>query len=41
MAYTIVFSGYAVGGILVSILAIPLIPAFGWQVMFYINAIAC
>jgi AAHS family benzoate transporter-like MFS transporter len=41
MAYTIVFSGYGVGGILVSTLAIPLIPAFGWQVMFYVNAIAC
>jgi len=41
MAYTIMFSGYGVGGILAAGLAIPLIPAFGWQVMFYMNAIAC
>jgi MFS transporter, AAHS family, benzoate transport protein len=41
MAYTIMFSGYGVGGILAASLAIPLIPAFGWQVMFYMNAIAC
>jgi AAHS family benzoate transporter-like MFS transporter len=41
LAYTIMFTGYGVGGILAAGLAIPLIPAFGWQVMFYINAVAC
>lgn len=41
MVYTIMFTGYNVGGILAAGLAIPLIPAFGWQVMFYINAVAC
>ena len=41
LAYTIMFTGYGVGGVLAAGLAIPLIPAFGWQVMFYLNAIAC
>jgi AAHS family benzoate transporter-like MFS transporter len=41
LVYTIMFTGYGVGGILASGLAIPLIPAFGWQIMFYLNAIAC
>jgi AAHS family benzoate transporter-like MFS transporter len=41
LAYTIMFTGYGVGGILAAGLAIPLIPAFGWQVMFYTNAVAC
>lgn len=41
LAYTIMFTGYGVGGILAAGLAIPLIPAFGWQVMFYLNAVAC
>lgn len=41
LAYTIMFSGYGVGGVLAAGLAIPLIPAFGWQIMFYLNAIAC
>lgn len=41
LAYTIMFSGYGVGGILAAGLAIPLVPAFGWQIMFYLNAVAC
>jgi MFS transporter, AAHS family, benzoate transport protein len=41
LAYTLMFTGYGVGGILASGLAIPLLPTFGWQVMFYINALAC
>jgi len=41
LAYTIMFTGYGVGGVLAAGLAIPLIPAFGWQVMFYLNAVAC
>jgi AAHS family benzoate transporter-like MFS transporter len=41
LAYTIMFTGYGVGGVLAAGLAIPLIPALGWQIMFYINAIAC
>jgi len=41
LAYTIMFTGYGVGGVLAAGLAIPLIPAFGWQIMFYLNAIAC
>ncbi|MBV9231223.1 MAG: aromatic acid/H+ symport family MFS transporter, partial [Chloroflexi bacterium] len=41
LVYTIMFTGYSVGGILAAGLAIPLLPAFGWQVMFYINAVAC
>ena len=31
------FSGYSVGGILAALLAIPLLPAFGWRVMFAIG----
>lgn len=41
LAYTTMFTGYGVGGILAAGLAIPFIPTFGWQVMFYINAAAC
>ncbi len=37
--YTLMFSGYSIGGILASSLAIPLIPAFGWQIMFWVGAI--
>lgn len=30
----LMFSGYSVGGILAAVLAIPLLPAFGWRLMF-------
>jgi AAHS family benzoate transporter-like MFS transporter len=33
----LMFSGYSVGGILASVLAIPLLPAFGWRLMFAIG----
>jgi MFS transporter, AAHS family, benzoate transport protein len=33
----LMFSGYSVGGILAALLAIPLLPAFGWRVMFAIG----
>ena len=36
-AYALMFIGYPVGGVLASALAIPLIPAFGWQVMFWVG----
>lgn len=37
--YALMFSGYSFGGILAASLAIPLIPAFGWRVMFLLGAI--
>lgn len=40
-AYTVMFTGYGFGGIIAAGLAIFLIPNFGWQVMFYLNALAC
>lgn len=36
--YVFMQSGYAVGGIVAAALAIPLIPAVGWQVMYLIGA---
>jgi AAHS family benzoate transporter-like MFS transporter len=33
----LMFSGYSVGGILSALLAIALVPAFGWRVMFWIG----
>lgn len=33
----IMFSGYSVGGIIAALLAIPLLPAFGWRLMFAIG----
>ncbi len=36
---TFIMSGFAVGAVLAALLAIPLIPAFGWQVMFWIGII--
>jgi MFS transporter, AAHS family, benzoate transport protein len=36
--YVLMQSGYAIGGILAASLAIPLIPALGWQVMYLIGA---
>jgi MFS transporter, AAHS family, benzoate transport protein len=33
----LMFSGYSVGGILAAFLAIPLLPAFGWRLMFAIG----
>jgi len=38
LTYVIMQSGYAVGGILAASLAIPLIPAAGWQIMYLIGA---
>jgi len=38
LTYAMMQSGYAVGGILASALAIPVIPALGWQVMYLIGA---
>ncbi len=35
--YTVMFSGYPLGGIIAAGLAIPLIPAFGWRIMFWIG----
>lgn len=37
-AYAAMAIGYPLGGILASALAIPLIPAFGWRVMYLIGA---
>ena len=37
--YTIMFTGYSLGGILASGLAIPIIPAAGWQAMFWIGVL--
>jgi AAHS family benzoate transporter-like MFS transporter len=36
---TIMFSGYAVGGMLSALMGINLIPAFGWQSVFYVGII--
>ncbi|MGV9915264.1 MFS transporter [Streptomyces tendae] len=38
MTYAVMAIGYPLGGILASALAIPLIPAVGWQVMYLIGA---
>ncbi|MFI9381745.1 MFS transporter [Kutzneria sp. NPDC052558] len=38
LTYVMMQSGYAVGGILASALAIPVIPALGWQTMYLIGA---
>lgn len=35
--YTVMFSGYPLGGVIAAALAIPLVPAFGWRVMFWIG----
>jgi len=35
--YTLMFSGYSVGGILAAVLAVPLVPALGWRAMFWIG----
>ena len=37
LTYTVMFSGYSLGGIIAAGLAIPLIPAFGWRIMFWIG----
>lgn len=39
LTYAVMQSGYAVGGILASALAIPLLPAAGWRVMYLIGAL--
>jgi MFS transporter, AAHS family, benzoate transport protein len=39
MMVGIMFSGYSIGGILVSLFGIWVIPSFGWQWMFFIGAI--
>jgi AAHS family benzoate transporter-like MFS transporter len=36
-AYALMFIGYPVGGFLSAVIAIPLIPAFGWRVMFFLG----
>lgn len=33
----LMFSGFSIGGILSALLAIPLVPMFGWRVMFWIG----
>jgi AAHS family benzoate transporter-like MFS transporter len=38
-AYALMFIGYPVGGFLAAVLALPLIPAFGWRVMFVIGLV--
>jgi AAHS family benzoate transporter-like MFS transporter len=35
----LMFSGFVTGGLLSALLAIPLIPAFGWRVMFWIGVL--
>ena len=35
----VMFSGYAIGGILSAVLGIWIVPQFGWQVMFYLAVI--
>ncbi len=37
--YALMFTGFSVGGILASGLAIPLLTAFGWQFLFWIAAV--
>ena len=37
LTYALMFSGYSIGGILAASLAIPLVPALGWRVMFAIG----
>ncbi len=37
LIYSAMFVGYPLGGVLAAALAIPLIPAFGWRVMFWIG----
>lgn len=39
VSVTFVMSGFAVGAVLAALLAIPLIPAYGWQVMFWIGIV--
>ncbi len=39
LTYTVMFSGYSLGGIIAAGLAIPLIPAFGWRIMFWIGVV--
>ncbi len=39
VSVTFIFSGFAMGAVLASLLAIPLIPTFGWPVMFWIGII--
>lgn len=41
LMYAIMAVGYPVGGILAAALAIPLIPALGWHVMYIIGAAPC
>lgn len=36
---SLMFSGYAVGGICAALLGILLVPNFGWQIMFYLGGI--
>lgn len=35
----VMFSGYSIGGILVSLLGMQLLPMYGWQSLFYIGAL--
>ncbi|MQA82159.1 MAG: MFS transporter [Streptosporangiales bacterium] len=35
--YAVMYTGYSVGGVLAALLAVPLIPAFGWRVMLGIG----
>jgi AAHS family benzoate transporter-like MFS transporter len=37
--YALMFSGYSVGGILAAVLAIPLVPAYGFRIMFWIGVL--
>lgn len=37
--YAVMYTGYSVGGVLAALVAIPLIPAFGWRVMFGLGAV--
>lgn len=39
VSVTFIMSGFAVGAVLAALLSIPLIPAFGWPVMFWIGIV--
>lgn len=39
LVFTLMFTGYSVGGVVAALVAIPVIPAFGWRAMFVLGAL--
>ncbi|MFE2487678.1 MFS transporter [Streptomyces mirabilis] len=37
--FTLMFSGYSIGGVAAALIAIPVLPTFGWRAMFAIGAL--